>query len=201
MNASITCKCGNVELGFTSRSPRVTTECCCNHCFSRVQYLQKLGGPKVSSKPLLASKWDNKVRVIKGRENLHIYKLTEHTQVINIASSCCYTFLLGRHPGYDTNCVTTSSDFPIWKNADRPFSASSRWFSNQWTSERLKHYPPLIGIWVNELDNSITGEKGWEAVFKTHMEMMDQRIPMNAVGETFDEIVESIGHEKVIITS
>jgi hypothetical protein len=201
VDASITCQCGKVELGFTSTSPRISTECCCNHCFARVEYLHSLGGPKVPSRPLLASKWDNKIRVIKGREHLYVYKLTEKTLVINIASSCCNTFLLGRHAGYDANCVTTSSDFPIWKNADTPFQVSSRWFSNQWTAERLQQYSSLIGIWVNESDNSITGDKGWEEVFEKHMEKMNSRIPMDAVGESFDQIVASIGHENVIITS
>lgn len=201
MNASITCHCGKVELGFTARRPRVSTECCCNHCYARVEYLHTLGGPKVPSKPLLASKWDNKVTVIRGRENLYVYKLTKKTLVFNVASSCCNTFLLGRHAGYDANCVTTSSDFPKWKNADTPFPATSRWFSNQWTSERLKQYQPLIGIWVDESDNSITGDKGWEAVFDKHLESMNREVSKDAVGETFDQIVASIGLENVITVS
>jgi hypothetical protein len=201
MNASITCQCGKIEIAFTSKSPRISTECCCNHCFARVKYLYALGGSNVPQKPLLASKWDNKVQILKGREFLHYYKLTKETLVINIASSCCHTFLLGRHPCYDTNCVTTSSDFPIWKNAEMPFIASSRWFSNQWRPEHLAQHPPLIGIWVNELDNSITGDKGWEPVFKTHLDSMNRAIPTDAEGETFDQIIDSIGKEKLAVIS
>lgn len=128
------------------------------------------------------------------------------TQVLNIATTCCHTFLLGRHSVYDSNCVTTSSDFPTWRNTANvlPFLASSRWFSNQWETERLAQYPPLVGIWVREGDGSITGEQGWEEVFAKHMEGLQREIAEDAPGETFDAIVDSIlgrDNSKVIVVS
>lgn len=199
-SASISCRCGNVEIQFTARKPRLSTECCCNHCYVRTRYLERLGGPSVPTRPLLTSKWEDRVTIIKGRDYLFCYKVTPKTLVYNVASSCCYTFLLGRHSVYDAQCVTTSTDFPIWKNADLPFRASSRWFSNQWGTERLAQYPPLTGIWVKEIDGSITGDPGWESVVERHMATINQEISEDvSSGETFDSIVESIGRDHIII--
>ena len=201
--ASITCRCGKVELKFpTSSSPRISTECCCNHCFQRVKYLEELGGPTVPDKPLLASKWDNKIEIVKGQNELFAYKLSPETLVTNIASNCCKTFLLGRHSGYDGNCVTTSSNFPIFHNVEKEENMipSSRWFVNQWSSERLAKYPSkLVGIWVNDDDGSIVGEEGWEEIFKIHQAKMQAEIPTTddddddgVEGLSFDEILDTI---------
>jgi hypothetical protein len=197
--ASITCRCGKVKLQFPSTCPRVSTECCCNSCFARVQHLQYLGGPSVvGSKPLLNSKWDNRVKVVSGRDQLYVYKMNTETMVTNIASSCCHTFLLGRHSEYDANCVTTASDFCIFLNAEN-LVPSSRWFSNQWTPERLSMFDKLVGIWVQE-DGSLTGEDGWEKVVQEHLESIQREIPKGVEGETFDEIVDSIGRENIIVS-
>jgi hypothetical protein len=164
--------------------------------------LENLGGPKVPSKPLLASKWDNKVKIISGRDKLHVYKMNSETLVINISSTCCHTFLLGRHPEYDANCVTTSSDFPVFKDAENRVAAS-RWFPNQWDKERLSKYDDdkLIGIWVQEEDGLMVGEDGWEDVFKAQIESMTREIPEGAEGETFDQIVDSVGQDNITIVS
>lgn len=200
MVASMSCRCGNVRIEFSSSDPRVSTECCCNHCLARVQYLERLGGPTIPDNPLVNSKWDNCVKIVKGRDYLFAFKLTPETQVVNIASTCCHTFLLGRHAGYDGNCVTTSSDFPIWNNADLPFLVSSRWFSNQWDPERLAKYPKLVGIWVQS-DGSIQGETGWELVFEKQLECIQRDIKQGTEGESFDEIVESLQRDKIIIVN
>ena len=200
--ASITCRCGKVKIQFTSKSPRVSTECCCNHCFARVECLEALGGPSVSKdQPLLASKWDDRVKFVKGStENLIAYKIDPTTQVTNIASKCCHTFLLGKHSVYDNNCVTTSSDFPTF-SGEPNLEPSSRWFSNQWSKERLSKCRPLVGIWVNEEDGSLVGEEGFEDVLKMHLASMGRPIKQGAEGITFDEIIASIGKDKIQIMS
>ena len=116
--------------------------------------------------------------------------------VVNIASTCCHTFLLGRHAGYDAQCVTTSSDFPVFDNAELK-APNSRWFANQWDSERLSKLNPLVAIWVQE-DGSLTGEDGWEVIYQDMKANMEREIPENAEGETFDELVESIGDMKIV---
>ena len=200
--ASISCRCGTVKIQFTSDTPRVTTECCCNHCFSRVGYLETLGGPKIpsSDKPLLASKWDNKVKITEsGRDKLYAYKMTPETGVINIASTCCHTFLLGRHSGYDANCVPTSDDFSIFSRNSKRMASSSRWFSNQWDKDRLSKLDYIPGIWVNEKDGSLSGDQGWEPIFEAHKAAMESDISQGAEGESFEEIIDSIGRDKIKI--
>jgi len=201
--ATISCRCGKVELQFPSKTPRVSTECCCNSCRQRVEYLADMGGPIVPKKPLLTSKWDNRVEIVSGKDLLFAYKLNPETMVLNIASSCCKTFLLGRHEEYDGNCVTTSSEFPVFHNAEGMVPVS-RWFVNQWDKDRLEKCDrSLIGIWVNEDgDGSLTGEEGWEDVFQAQQACIQREIPPDAKGLTFDEIIdEIIGRDNVGIVS
>jgi hypothetical protein len=206
--ASVACRCGKVELQLSSAEPRVSTECCCDHCFRRVRFLEGRGGPEVPDRPLLNSKWDNRVQVVRGRDLLFAYRLEPASQVVNVASRCCHTFLLGRHPGYDASCVTTASDFPVFHGADREkMKPSSRWFSNQWTPERLARFQPLVGMWqvVNEEDGggggSITGDDGFEEVLKAQLESMQREIPKGAMGLSFDEILAGIGRDKILVVS
>ena len=203
--ASVSCRCGSVVLRFASDRPRVTTECCCNHCFARVRYLAELGGPQIPSKdkPLVNSKWDNSFVVEKGRGNLFAYKMTKGTAVFNIATKCCHTFMLGRNDIYDAQCVTTCDDFPLFSGNIR-LSPSSRWFSNQWSPERLSKLenPSLIGIWVNEDDNSLTGDAGWEQVYETHKAAMESAIvtqhPLGVTSETFKDLIDTVGDIKIV---
>ena len=199
---SISCRCGSVKLQLPSHIPRVTNECCCNHCFARVQYLESLGGPQIDpNKPLSTSKWDNKIQVLAGRDKLCVYKMTPQTLVVNIASTCCHTLLLGRHSGYDANCVTTCNAVAVIANAEQQ-TPNSRWFANQWDPERLSKLQPLVAIWVNEDDGSLTGEDGWEEIYRAMKASMEKEIPDDAEGETFDGIVNSIcSRDKIKIVS
>ena len=126
------------------------------------------------------------------------------TQVTNIASSCCHTFMLGKHSVYDANCVTTSSDFPIFAG-ETNMEPSSRWFSNQWDEERLsKCSRQLVGIWVNEDDGTLVGDDGYEDVLKAHLACMERPIKQED-GDTrgqsmsFNDIVDKIGRDRVKI--
>jgi len=65
---SFTCRCGDVKIQLSSDSRRVTTECCCNHCFARMNYLASMGGPTIDKdRPLTCSKWDNRAKVLSGK--------------------------------------------------------------------------------------------------------------------------------------
>lgn len=78
---------------------------------------------------------------------------------------------------------------------------SSRWFANQWDKKRLEPYDKLVGIWVNEDDGSITGEDGYEQVLEDHMVCMNREIsPSDAlIGETFEELLDTIGNIRIIV--
>jgi hypothetical protein len=147
-----------------------------------------MGGPAVPDRPLLNSKWDNRVTILRGSDLLFAYRMTPDSGVLNVASQCCHTFLLGRHDGYDANCVTTASDFVTFHHDKKP---TSRWFANQWERERLERYEPLVGIWVDE-NGTVTGDEGWEKIFQEHVEVMQREIPKEAIGISFDEIVQGI---------
>jgi len=205
--ASVSCRCGSVTIRFPSKSPRVTTECCCDHCLARVRFLEGKGGPKIPTdhegdpRPLLASKWDNRFQVVRGRDKLFVYKMNPGTMVVNVASSCCHTFMLGRHPGYDANCVTTSDDFPVYDVETELIAPTSRWFANQWDPERLARFDPLPALWVvADDDMALTGVEGWEAVYEAQTASMERDIPQGATGETFDDLVHSLG-DNVLIAS
>jgi hypothetical protein len=196
--ASLSCHCGKVKLRLTSKSPRVSTECCCNSCFRRVKCLQDLGGPPVEmDKPIVCIKWDNRVIVEQGSDHLMAYKLTPDTKMVNIASSCCHTFLLGRNAEYDAHCFTTNQGPPVYNQHYVEIPPSSRWFSSQWSQERLDKLEPLIGIWVDG-DGNLTGEDGWEPVFEKQMQAMNAAIPSDSKGETFEQVLESLGPPRTI---
>lgn len=59
----------------------------------------------------------------------------------------------------------------------------------------------LTGIWVNPQTWSLTGDPGWEAVFEKQKACLDRPIPQDVIGETFDDTVESIGRNNILIVS
>ena len=201
--ASIKCKCGKVELKFPSYAPRVSTECCCNHCRERLEYLARMGGPSVPDRPLIASKWDNCIEIISGGDLLFAYRLNPKTKVTNVASTCCKCFLLGRQPEYDACCVTTQAETAIYCNlTEGSIKPYARFFSNQWSQERIQQCErKLIGIWVDENTGDITGEEGYKELFEAHIEKINRPIPDDAVGITFEAIVEQLGKNNVVIVS
>ena len=216
----ISCRCGAVQVRLTTHQPRISTECCCDHCLARVRYLEELGGPSIPSnnkdnnnKPLISTKWDNRFVVEKGRDQLFVYKLSRDTLVTNVASKCCSTFLLGRHSDYDANCVTICDAFPIFTNDYVRIPPSSRWYANQWDPTRLANLEPLTGLWVSADGTfSITGDKGWQEVLEAQQNAMgaDIIVPPSLLldgddearhWESFEQLLNSIGRETVQIVS
>lgn len=130
------------------------------------------------------------------------YKVVNpQTKVMNIASKCCRTFLLGRQPEYDANCVTVQAEHAVYCNvAEGSIKPRARFFTNQWSKERLSKYKPLVGIWVDE-SGSITGEEGWEDTFKDQVESMQRAIPTDANGVSFQDIWDEISKGGISIAS
>jgi len=44
----------------------------------------------------------------------------------------------------------------------------------------------------------VTGEEGWEEIFAAHKKSMDKEIPASVQGETFDDILRSIGCVRIV---
>lgn len=207
--ASFSCQCGQLTIKFPTTKPRITTECCCNHCFARVMCLEERGGPKVlKDRPLINTKWDNLMTISCSnksvKENLRAYKMRDaNCGVTNIASSCCNTFLLGRNPAYDTHVVTTMDDFVIFSSNYEKVPPSSRWFVNQWSSERISHLPHLPGLWVSN-DGNVTGEDDeWEQTFQAQLDATGKEPPKKSEEGmiTFDDVLDLIGRDQIEIVS
>lgn len=192
---TISCRCKSVKLKFPSSSPRAVTECCCNHCYARLAYLEQKGGPAIPLQPILTSKWDNCIQVVSGRNLLGAFQTISDSNVMNIYAKCCHSFLLGRNAIYDANCVTVVNECVVFENETQQDynTATSRWFINQWDSSILSKFPPLIGIWMNEHDDKLVGDDGWEQVFCKMKANMEREIPENALHDdlyqTFDDLL------------
>lgn len=141
------------------------------------------------------------MQIISGKDNLFAYRLNDTTEVTNIASSCCNTFLLGRHSGYDANCVTAQQEAAVYCNTtEGAIVPYARFFTNQWSKEKLSQYKPMIGIWVDESTGDIVGEDGYKELFQAHIESVQRGIPNDAVGITFDDILKDIvGLDNIIV--
>lgn len=141
------------------------------------------------------------------------YKLTSHSNVLNIASSCCYTFLLGRNDEYDANCVTTTivdeddddGVGPVWGEKYEFIEPSSRWFINQWSDEqraKLLQRKSMVDIWF-DADGTMNGSTGWNTTFERHVAAMNAPIELGyaaKTGETFDQILQSCNGTVVVVS-
>ena len=81
---------------------------------------------------------------------------------------------------------------------DGSIRAHARFFANQWSKDRLSKYSSLTGIWVDD-SGSITGEDGWEDIFKAQVDAMQRPISDSAEGISFEEIWHEISEKGVTI--
>jgi len=103
---------------------------------------------------------------------------------------------------YDANCVTTQAESVVYCNVtEGSIAPYARFFTNQWDGDRLSKYKPMIGIWVDESTGEITGEEGWKPLFQNHLENIQREITPGATGVSFDDILDEIGRDNVIILS
>ena len=57
---------------------------------------------------------------------------------------------------------------------------------------------PLVGIWVNEQGN-LAGDEGWKPVFDKQGAAMNAPITIqNGAGETFEQVLQSIGPIQIV---
>lgn len=203
--ATLSCQCGQVEILFSSTlKPKTHHECCCSDCRKRLTFLQSKGGPAVPSKPNLTVKTlDNKFVVVKGKENLYLYKLTRDSQLVNMACSCCHTFLMARHGAYHgSGTVAIMADVAVLNNIDNISKPLARWFTNMCTDEDLEGLDASIPhLWVTS--EGVTGNvDNWAQIFEAQTSAIMVPVPDDGRdGGTFEDIVEHIGKDKIIIVN
>lgn len=148
------------------------------------------------SHPLRVKTLDNHLVFVQGKDKLQLYKTTKDTLLINMASTCCNTYLIGRHSGYHySGSLATMADFCKYQNLDDSSQPTSRWFTNKWTPERLSQYEKLPALWVNEEDGSLEADfEGWQEVFQAQVAALQVPVPedAHAPGETFEDVVEHV---------
>mmetsp|Transcript_11942 Transcript_11942/g.17293 ORF Transcript_11942/g.17293 Transcript_11942/m.17293 type:complete len:251 (+) Transcript_11942:214-966(+) len=218
--ATLSCKCGKVIIQFPTAKPRCTTECCCDDCFERLNFLFKQGGPSIEhgifmrTRPITIHWFDNRLEVMQGSKYLKFYKLRPSSGVINMASSCCNTFLAKENPRYQGNTVAVfEQDFgehsyedtanqyhqprPVVhvhniKNmkASKPFI---RMFPNHWLHENVQFLHPLPHVWVNDTGDATGSPKDWETTFEEFMEKTSKPVRKNAPGMDFADLIACNG--------
>ena len=213
IGATLTCNCGDTILRFDTRTPRAVVECCCDDCHARLQYCAKLGGPALEhgiydrTRPVRLVYFDNRLSVVKGRDNLRFFKLTSSSGVVNMYTSCCHTFLLKENVRYQGTVVAAiEQDYGNDDNADlaledhqpRPVQhrhnlqhveyqdAMLRTFPNDWLLDHVSYLKPLPSVWFDEAGNVVGQPKGsWEETFDEYMDKVTAKIPPMMAGVEF----------------
>jgi len=222
--ATVSCKCGAVNIKFATALPRCTSECCCDDCYKRLTFLAKQGGPALEhghymrTKPIMAHFFDNRMEVISGLEKLRFFKLRPESGVVNMASSCCNTFLAKENVRYEGNVVAVFDlDFGAPTMVDdehQPVPEHHRhnlkhfmhqepmirMFPTDWLDEHVQFLHPLPSIWLNEIGEVTGSPRGWEEVFERFMDITTEPVPENLIGDKFGHIL-AVSEKEVDIAS
>ena len=110
--STLRCNCGKTTIKLATTTPRTKTVCCCEDCYDRVNVLhERYGGPKARSPdlPALFCTFDNSLVIESG--DVMFFKVTpvERPSPVNMASTCCHTYLMGYFEMYHHNCVAVNS--------------------------------------------------------------------------------------------
>jgi hypothetical protein len=109
--ATLTCRCGAVEVRFNESKPRAGYGCCCVDCRQKCIWANAKGGPALPAavlryeKPLELRYMSNRFVMIKGEDNVDFFKLRDGCRSTNCVSTCCFTTLLVDNPGYQEKSV------------------------------------------------------------------------------------------------
>jgi hypothetical protein len=191
--ATVTCKCGAVKFEFpTSSTPRVHSLCGCDDCQRRVQYLADKGGtPMDTDHPIEVANFEGQMKFVKGRELLEFFKGKEETNMINVGSTCCHSFLCARNTDFHGTSIATLPQYATVKHADKPLEFLS--FMKFWPNKQYKkNHEGLPEFWRKE-----DGGEGFDGT-EGFMEAVGAAMAANAapISEkvegaiTFEELVE-----------
>lgn len=205
--ATLTCRCGQVKILFPSTTnPKTHHECCCHDCRLRLTYLEEQGGPSVtiSNKPMTVYTLDNKMVAQQGKDKLYLYKLSPETKLINMASTCCQTFLMARHPDYHgSGTVATAPKVSIITNIslDDDFQKPmARWFTNMWSDHELEGLEEVPHLWVTEEGGIMGNIDNFMDIFQAQNAAIQAPVPNDdKSGETFEELVKFIGSDNIVV--
>ena len=115
--ATLRCNCGKTAIKLATTQPRSQTVCCCGDCFDRFDVLHKhFNGPKSHppNLPALFDSYDNSLVVESG--DVMFFKVTalDRPSPINMASTCCHTYMMGYFEPYHHNCVAVRFQLDIY---------------------------------------------------------------------------------------
>jgi len=107
--ATLTCKCGGVELTLGNPQALWRLECCCHDCYAAPWYLQKRkNAPAAPEVQLLDSIYfANNLTVEKGMEKLGTYKNFPCGDTTRFVCTDCWTVLAADHPAYGGKLLVT----------------------------------------------------------------------------------------------
>jgi len=156
------------------------------------------------SSPVVGKYFDNKLVVVKGRDKLKFYKLIEETNVINMYTTCCQTYLMRIHPGYmhTTVAVLFHESYPptrFTNMADQdPYI---RFFPSHFSEEQRKSlsHGDILEVWRDERDKMEGRGDGWEEKYRFFIEKITSPIPDGLEGESFQQIVEERGNGVLVM--
>jgi hypothetical protein len=189
--ASIHCRCGAVQILFTSKSPRAAVECCDKQSYNNLKFLAQMGDYELPEKfPVLVYFFDNKLVVVKGIENLSFFKLIVESNLVNMYSSCCHTFLMSRNPAFAHSTVSVHGDRSYLSNVVHQ-KPTLRFFPDQLSEDdrtQLVHRIP--GVWKDTKDRFRGDCDGWEEVYREFLENVAAPIAENQEGLPIEEILQ-----------
>lgn len=179
--ATITCRCGAVQIEFYTTNDLFSLECCCHDCTAALWYANKRGGPAFPKIQCVDSSWfPNDFRVMKGLDKLGAFMNFANADTTRFHCTGCWSVLLGDHPAYAGKILVTQvgnyEDFEGLKNAEL-MPPQARHFMRDLSKQQLAVLPP----WRGDPANVYQGvADNWMARFPAVLEAGKQGAEMNA---------------------
>jgi hypothetical protein len=197
--ASIHCKCGEVQIKFTSQTPVVAVECCDKLAFNNIKFLAYMGKYEFPNKfPVLVYYFENKLVVVKGIEKLTFNKVIEESNMVNMCTTCCHTFLSSQNLTFAQSSVMVHGDRSRLTNIFHQ-PPILRFFGNQLSTEEREQLVHIIPDMNRDAKNRMSGDRdGWEEIYSEFLRLVSAPISEDREGLSFEEIFERVG-EPVLV--
>jgi len=179
--ATITCKCGVVQIDFHTKNDLFRLECCCHDCSAALWYANKRGGPALPEYQCVDSSWfPNDFKIVKGEDKLGAFMNFENADTTRFYCTDCWSVMFGDHTAYATKIVVTQvgayKEFKGLRNAEL-MSPQARHFVKDLPKEQLAALP----TWEGDPANVYQGvADNWMARFPAVLEAGKAGMEMNA---------------------